>query len=291
MAAVPVLSRHAVDRHTAARSDETALDAAWASDRARVIPLTAAGLVPLRFGAPAAGPPESPVRPPEAFYLGSDTDGEWFALPLGPDATPPRGRLGGLREVGADLDDRDAGLVTHAVALLNWHQRHTHCPRCGAPTQSREGGHVRVCTVDGSQHFPRTDPAVIMLITDPEESQALLGRQPSWPKDRFSCLAGFVEAGESAEQAVVRESAEEAGIRVTDVRYVSSQPWPFPASLMLGYRGTADPAEPIDVSSQELEDARWFPRAEIADAVTRGLLLPPPVSIARHLVDRWLAGS
>lgn len=290
MAAVPALSRHAVDRQTGARSD-TALDAAWASDRARVIPLTADGLVPLRFGAPASAPPDTPIRPPEAYYLGSDADGEWFALPIAPNAAPPRGRLGGLRDIGADLDDRDAGLVTHAVALQNWHLRHTHCPRCGALTETREGGHLRVCTVDGSQHFPRTDPAVIMLITDPDETQALLGRQPSWPAGRYSCLAGFVEAGESAEQAVARESAEEAGIHVTNVRYVASQPWPFPASLMIGYRGTADPTEPIDVSSDELDDARWFPRAEIEDAVARGLLLPPPVSIARHMVDLWLAGS
>lgn len=288
MAAAPALSRHAVDRNTVARSDDARLDAAWSSGRARVIPITDDGLVPLRLGAPASAPPDSATRPPEAFYLGSDSDADWFALPLGPDAPPVRGRLGGLRDLGAVLDDRYAGLVTHAIALLNWHQRHTHCPRCGAVTEPREGGHLRVCTVDGSQHFPRTDPAVIMLITDAAGSQALLGRQPSWPQGRFSCLAGFVEAGESAEQAVIRESAEEAGVRVTDVRYVASQPWPFPASLMLGYRATADPAQPIDLSSQELDDARWFSRAQIAEAVTQGLLLPPPVSIARHLVDRWL---
>ena len=119
----------------------------------------------------------------------------------------------------------------------------------------------------------------------------MLGRQPSWPPGRYSCLAGFVEPGESAEQAVIRESAEEAGLAVSDVRYVASQPWPFPASLMLGYRAVADPTAAISVGADEIDDARWFARDDIAEAVRKGLLLPPPVSIARHIVDAWLAGS
>jgi NAD+ diphosphatase len=291
MATAPVLARQDVDRHTTMRADEAALDAAWNSGRALVIPLTEAGEVPIRLGGPASAPPESKSRPANAFYLGADADAEWFALPLAADAPPPRGRMANLRDVGADLDPRDAGLIAHAVGLLHWHRSHTHCPRCGAATEVREAGHVRVCPIDGSQHFPRTDPVVIMLITDADNTQALFGRQPSWPPGRYSCLAGFIESGESAEQAVVRETAEEAGISVSDVRYVASQPWPFPASLMLGFRCVADPGEPLDVGKDELDDARWFSRADIADAVRSGLLLPPPVSIARHLVDAWLTES
>lgn len=289
--ALPALSRHAVDRNAAVRSDEAALDAAWASERARLLLLTADGRTPVSAGALMATRPSSPARPAEAFYLGTDPSAEWFALSLDADAQQPEGALEGLREVGADLAERDAGLLTHAVALQQWHRTHLRCPRCGAPTAPGQGGHTRICTVDGSEHFPRTDPAVIMLITDPGGSAALLGRQPAWPAGLYSCLAGFVEAGESAEQAVVRETAEEAGIAVRNVRYVASQPWPFPASLMLGFRATADPAEPLNTTGDELEDARWFSRGEIAAAVGTGALLPPPVSIARHMICEWLAES
>ncbi|HVV29271.1 MAG TPA: NAD(+) diphosphatase [Mycobacteriales bacterium] len=285
-AAVPVLSRHAVARGAAIRDDPDALDAAWNSPAARVLPITQDGLVPLRFGTLATAPPDSRQRPPDAFYLGADADGEWFAQVV---QTPPRGRLAGLRDVGAELDDRDAGLVVHAVALANWHASHQHCPRCGTPTEIEQAGHSRRCPADGSQHFPRTDPAVIMLITDQPGDHVLFGRQAAWPAGRWSCLAGFVEAGESAEQAVARETAEETGVTVSAVRYVASQPWPFPASLMLGYRAEADPAQPVVVDGTELEDARWFPRQHVVDVIAQGLMLPPPVSIARHLVDTWLA--
>lgn len=279
-ARTPALSRGTVDRRTGARADGGRLDAAWASERARVLPLTPDGQVPIRFGALAFHAPESPVRPADALYLGADDDAEWFAVVT---EESMRGRLAGLRDVGAEMDDRDAGLLVHAVALANWHATHTHCPRCGTPTQSTHGGHVRRCPADGSTHFPRTDPAVIMLVTDGD--RALLGRQPSWPAGRYSCLAGFVEPGESAEQAVVREVAEETGAVARDVRYVSSQPWPFPASLMLGYHASADAGAPLRIGPDELEDASWFDKADIADGV---VVLPPPVSIARLLVDRWV---
>lgn len=282
-----MLSRGSVDRRTAARADEAQLDALWASPRARVLALTPDGRAALRSGSLAAEPPADRTRPADAFYLGADADGEWFARVSD---RPPAGRLAGLREIGADLDDRDAGLLVHAVSLLNWHATHTHCPRCGAPTRSAQGGHVRICPADGSVHFPRTDPAVIVLVTDPAAGQALLGRQPSWPAGRYSCLAGFAEPGESAEQAVAREVAEETGARVRQVSYVASQPWPFPGSLMLGYRAVADPEAGLQVATDELEDARWFSRGEVLDGVRSGLLLPGPVSIARLLLDGWLAG-
>jgi NAD+ diphosphatase len=281
----PVLSRGIIDRRTVARADPAVLDAAWSSARARVLPITREGLVPLRFGALAYQAPDVAQRPADAFYLGADADAEWFAAVTD---TPLRGRLAGLRDVGADLDDRDAGLLVHAVALLNWHATHRHCPRCGTLTEVGDGGHVRRCPVDGSTHFPRTDPAVIMLVTDPGAGQVLLGRQPSWPAGRYSCLAGFAEPGESAEQAVAREVAEETGAVVHDIRYLASQPWPFPSSLMLGYRAVADPLVPLVIGADELQDARWFTRAQVVDAAGHGLLLPPPVSIARLLVDDWL---
>jgi NAD+ diphosphatase len=217
------------------------------------------------------------------FFLGVDDDGIGYAAAV----TELRPRIGarpmGLREVGALLGDRDAGLLTHAVALANWHATHTHCPRCGAPTESELGGSVRRCTADGSEHFPRTDPAVIMLVHDGGD-RCVLGRQPSWPADRFSTLAGFVEPGEAAELAVVREVAEEVGLAVTDVTFRGSQPWPFPSSLMLGFWARALD-ETITLDGSELAEARWLSRDQIR---REDVLLPPPVSIAWRLITDWL---
>jgi NAD+ diphosphatase len=190
----------------------------------------------------------------------------------------------GLREVGAVLDDRDAGLLVHAVGLANWHAAHQHCPRCGAPTEVVAGGSVRRCPADSSEHFPRTDPAVIVLVTDGAD-RCVLGRQASWPAGRYSTLAGFVEPGESAEQAVAREVAEESGVRVHAVRYQGSQPWPFPSSLMLGFRAECDASAVPEARDGELEDCRWFSRAEVQDSA----LLPPPLSIAHSLIAGWLS--
>jgi NAD+ diphosphatase len=279
----PILSRHAIDRRTTERDDNAALDRAWAELTARVLSITADGKIALRLGSLAYDPPAGP-RPADAFYLGHDETAHWFARVV----DSVRGQISGLRESIDKLEARDIALFVHATALVNWHATHTHCPRCGAATEMTRGGHVRVCPQDGSQHFPRTDPAVIVLITDAEGERVLLGRQPSWPAGRFSCLAGFVEPGESAEQAVVRETYEETAVTVRDVRYLASQPWPFPGSLMLGYRGIADPTQPIDVGQDELAEARWFSRSEL-QRVESGLLLPGIVSIARFMIEGWLA--
>ncbi|MGH3744186.1 MAG: NAD(+) diphosphatase [Mycobacteriales bacterium] len=276
----PALSRGTLDRHTADRPDEAFLDAAWA--QAQLLVLTPEGRAPVSMGGLRLTVPEAAERPPDAFYLGQDELGPVFAVVS--DAQPPaRARLADLREIGADLDDRDAGLFVHAQALANWHRTHTHCPRCGAQTVSTHGGAERHCPVDDSRHFPRVDPAMIVIVTDPDGEQALLGRQATWPAGRYSTLAGFVEPGESAEQAVVREVLEETGVRVSEVCYEGSQPWPFPASLMLGFRAIADPAEPVSVPDGELDDARWFTRAEVLD----GRMLPGPVSIAHRLIMWW----
>jgi NAD+ diphosphatase len=223
------------------------------------------------------------------FFLGVGDDGTAYAATVG--TLPPRigARPLDLREVGALLDDRDAGLLTHAVALANWHRTHVRCPRCGAETVPALGGHVRRCGADQSEHFPRTDPAVIMLVHDGAD-RCVLGRQPAWPHSMFSTLAGFVEPGEAAEAAVAREVAEEVGLHVTDVRFQASQPWPFPSSLMLGFTARAVDEE-IVLSGAELAEARWFTRAELSRGDSDDVRLPPPVSIAWRLITDWLSNS
>ncbi|TAL20773.1 MAG: NAD(+) diphosphatase, partial [Frankiales bacterium] len=221
-----------------------------------------------------------------------DDDGPVFAVV----GTLPR-KLGAraldLREVGALLDDHDAGLLVHAVGLANWHATHPCCSRCGAPTDVVRGGSVRRCPEDGSEHFPRTDPAMIVLVHDGAD-RCVLGRQSVWPAGRFSTLAGFVEPGESAEQAVVREVAEETGLTVDEVSYVASQPWPFPSSLMLGFRARCAGDAVPRVIDGELEEVRWFTRDELREAATwgarsTGVQLPGSVSIASLLIQGWLA--
>ena len=196
------------------------------------------------------------------------------------------GRWVTLMEVGAALDRREASLLAQAVGLANWHRRHRFCGVCGADTVMGEAGYLRTCTSCGAQHFPRLDPAVIMLVADGE--RCLLGRQAAWPPTMYSALAGFVEPGESLEDAVAREVFEEVGVKVTDVRYHSSQPWPFPSSLMLGFTAVAHDTT-LRVDHSELADARWFSRTDVPTAVAEGsLMLPGPVSIARQLVESWL---
>jgi NAD+ diphosphatase len=219
----------------------------------------------------------------EPLLLGLDDAGPIFAAEG--DGSPLS--LLGLREAAAALPQAEGGLAAYAAALLGWHRRHRFCANCGAPTEIREAGHVRRCPDCGAEHHPRTDPVVIMLVLRGDE--VLLGRQASWPRDRYSALAGFVEPGESLEEAVAREVLEESGVRIGPPRYVSSQPWPFPASLMLGFVAPWDSGEPR-IGDEELEDVRWFSRKAVEDAVReRGpLRLPPPLAIARQLIDGWL---
>lgn len=192
-----------------------------------------------------------------------------------------------LRQVAGVLDEASSSMLAYARAMMSWRQRHRFCGLCGAPTRSTQAGHVLVCTDEscGAESFPRTDPAVIMLVVDGD--RCLLGRQASWPQGIFSTLAGFVEPGESLEDAVRREVREETGIETGLCRYSSSQPWPFPSSLMLGFHAEYARGE-VQVDGDELEDARWFTRQEILDRTVR---LPPPLSIARRLVDDWLRGE
>ena len=199
------------------------------------------------------------------------------------------GRLVGLREAGALLAHAEGGLAAYAVALLNWHRVHGFCSNCGEATELAEAGLSRRCPRCGASHFPRTDPAVIMLVAHGD--RLLLGRRPGWPDGRYSVLAGFVSPGESLEEAVVREVREESGIDAHSPRFVASQPWPFPSSLMLGFEAASDGGEPRALDG-ELEDVRWFTRADVRAAIDGDpapLVLPPSVSIARLLIERWAA--
>ncbi len=196
---------------------------------------------------------------------------------------PPGTAYEELRPLLPQVPEDEAQLLTYARALLVWRSRQRHCGVCGAPTRPRSAGHVIACTAAScqAQFFPRIEPAIIVLVTD--GTRALLGRQPSWPPGRYSTLAGFVEAGESLEDAVVREVGEETGARVQSVRYFASQPWPFPASLMLGFHAHA-PQNEIRLDG-ELEDARWFELSALRSG--HAALLPPPHTIARRLLEAW----
>lgn len=279
------LARGVLDRVGERRGDNAWLMEAWADPRTRVLVIERGkALVRPDPALVLLGPRQAPDG--DRYLLGVDPGGvAYFAVPAplpAIEGTEPAG----LRAIGALLSDRDAGLLTQAVALQNWHETHTHCPRCGAHTTPASAGHTRICTVDGSEHFPRTDPAVIMLVHDAE--RILLAGGARWPARRVSVLAGFVEAGESLEQAVVREVREEVGVIVRDCRYLGSQPWPLPRSLMLGFFARADDGQELRVDGDEINSARWYTRAELRTATESGeILLPGRVSIARQLIERW----
>jgi NAD+ diphosphatase len=193
----------------------------------------------------------------------------------------------GLRSLVAGDGEGDADWLCHAVALSQWHRSHQFCPRCGHATEVTAGGAERRCPADGSEHFPRVDPAVIVLVTDADD-RALLGRQDVWPVGRFSTLAGFVEPGESAEQAVVREVFEESAVSVESVQLLATQPWPFPSSLMIGASARAAGSPIPRADGEELSEVRWFTRSELRDAVAdEKVMVPGPISISRWLIDRW----
>ena len=223
----------------------------------------------------------------ELVLLGRFRDAVCFALEVrgeAPPATLPEATsFEDLRIVGGNLPADEAGLLAYARAMVLWRRRHRHCGTCGAPTTVASAGHVMRCSSIscGDEHFPRLDPAIIVLVTDGE--RALLGRQAAWPAGRYSTIAGFVEPGESLEDAVLREVLEETGVTVVDARYHSSQPWPFPSSLMIGFTATAASGA-VAKADEELEDVRWFSRADVAEG---GVGLPPPQSVSFRLIEDW----
>lgn len=270
------------DRVAYHRVDDEWLRQAWASPQARAI--TLAGSRVLTNGAVVwRSPGETPygVR----VLLGETDEHISFAV-LGAADLAVDDTWVGLRGLLGIMDADEAPYIAHAVGLAEWHRAVRHCPRCGAALESRSAGHVLHCAECGRDQFPRTDPAVIMLITDGED-RALLGRQPIWPAGRWSTLAGFVEPGETLEDAVRREVFEESGVVVGEVDYVGSQPWPLPASLMLGFVGRATTTD-IRVDGDELEAARWWSRDEMRAALDSGeVVVPAGVSISRSLILGW----
>jgi NAD+ diphosphatase len=280
------LARSDLHRRDELRADPDLLRRLLAEPSTRVLEV-ADGRTPVDADAGLAlRSPTLADDPANAAFLGEDDAGTPYVVVRG--ATPGEG-WASLREIGVQLDDRSAGLVAEGVSLANWHAAHTHCPRCGAPTEPVQAGWVRKCTREGSEHYPRTDPAVIMAVVD-DEDRLLLGHGAGWPVGRMSTLAGFVEPGESLEAAVRREVAEEVGITIDEVIYRGSQPWPFPASIMLGFRAHATTTE-IRVDGAEVDDARWFTRASMDDAIASGeLLVSPSISIARRLIEDWYGG-
>jgi NAD+ diphosphatase len=274
------------DRLGEHRRDEAFLTAAWDDERTRVVVMRGQELAVeegsgrLRLWSPRNAP-DGP-----RMLLGS-LDGAVYFMVLTDDSEPETaGEYAGLRTLATSLDERESALAVHAISLGGWHQRHPRCSVCGNPTDVVDAGASRQCPVCSTQHFPRTDPAVIMLIVD-DADRCLLGHNSARAQGWYSTLAGFVEPGETPEQAVRREVMEETGIRVGDVTYAGSQPWPFPSSLMLGYFGRALSTD-VTVDGDEITHARWFTRADIAREVATGeLFIPTTVSIAGALVTRW----
>ncbi|AGW41025.1 NADH pyrophosphatase [Leifsonia xyli subsp. cynodontis DSM 46306] len=321
LAALP-LSRHAVDRDHTARSRPALFDELWAEPGTRVLALWQGRALLTPESVPAATPPGDGWSVPDAgtaavallpvervpaallrVYLGRtlvSTSSEPAGTPVvlevltnaaARELEPDEARWGSLRTVATALGDRDAGLFTEALAIASWHASHTHCPRCGTPTVVEQDGWVRRCSEDRSEIFPRTDPAVIVTVLDADD-RLLLGSNALWEHSRYSLLAGFVEPGESFEAAVEREIFEEAGVRVVDARYKGSQPWPFPASIMVGMTARlADdqPAAALEPDGEEILSLRWFSRSQLWESRER-VILPGRSSIARALIEDWYGG-
>jgi NAD+ diphosphatase len=301
------LSRYEVDRDYLARDRPGLFDELWADPATRVLPVYQGKALMASDSAlrllPVGEVPDADVR----VYLGrttTATDAEPIGTPvvaalLGDDAVAAAGQTdtGGLadanwanlRTVGTVLSDRDAGLLTEALGILNWHVSHGFSPRTGEATLSEKGGWVRRDPVSNTEVFPRTDAAIIVGVVDSED-RILLGSNALWEKNRYSLLAGFVEPGESFEAAVIREVFEESGVRVTDPVYLGSQPWPFPASIMVGFHARVDPdlTSTLTPDGAEILDVRWFTRDEIRDGTD--VILPGPTSIARAIIEEWFGG-
>jgi NAD+ diphosphatase len=301
-----------LDRASHLRRDAARLAAAESASSTRVVPvwrgrnLIGGGDSPA-LAALAGEPARRVLAATRArVFLGADDEGAWFAADLSEIAeadlagilagAPEGAAFQELRAAGALMAGGDAALLACARGLVHWHGTSRFCGACGAPTESRDGGHARRCTdaACGRDHFPRTDPAVIMLLTrpapprKPDEGRCLLARQPHWPEGMYSALAGFVEPGEGLEAAVAREAMEEVGLGLAALSYRASQPWPFPASLMLGFRAEAA-GDVIRRDEKEIADARWFTRAELKTLPQGDLKLSRPDSIARFLIEEWLA--
>jgi NAD+ diphosphatase len=292
------LSRYEVDRDYLTRDLPDAIGQLLQDPSTRLLPLFQ-GSALLSGPSSLALVPVSALPPAELYvYLGrsvSTTSPEPAGTPIVAAVLTDAGHLaesewGNLRQLGSVLSDRDAGLFTEALGIVNWHASHAFSPKTGVATHSAKAGWVRVDPTTGGELYPRTDAAIIVGITDSHD-RLLLGSNALWESNRFSLLAGFVEPGESLEAAVVREIFEESGINVIDPVYLGSQPWPFPASLMLGFTARVDPAveSQLTPDGNEILELRWFTRDELRDSLGE-ILLPGPTSIARSIIERWFGG-
>ena len=287
-----------LDRASELRSDEAELNRLWSA--AKIIRVAESKLATdgtsLRFltAAEVEKLIESKIfTTGDKYFLGIDTasklayfawDCDEVGLAAGESSTEG---MASLRELGGTLDEFHLGISMHAIALSNWHRSHPHCSKCGALTESSLGGSVRVCVKDQSQHHPRTDSAVIVLVKD-KDDRILLGHQPIWPDGRFSTFAGFLEPGETFEQCVEREVFEESGVKVNEIKYLGSQPWPFPASIMIAFSAVVEDPSTAKADGVEITEVRWFSREELKAAVAdRSLLLPPTISVARKMIAMW----
>lgn len=282
-----------VDRAAHRRADPGLLAALLADEDTRVVEMVEDAFVVDADGELTLRAPQPGDRDAElAVFLGEagPNASARTAYVLVVSGDPATNRpTAGLRELATTLDADAAALVVTSLGLANWHRAHPRCSRCGGATEPVLAGWIRRCPHDGSDHYPRTDVAVIMAVTDGAD-RLLLARAPSWPQGRMSVLAGFVEPGETLAQAVAREVREEVGIDVTDVTYVADQPWPFPSSLMVGFTARARQVELV-LDPVEIAEARWVSRGEVARLVAEGEYRPSPgFSISRALVEDWFGG-
>ncbi len=280
-----------IDRRADIRADPAALAAALADASARFVPVWKGNCLIDGNTAALLSRTHLPVTAnlADAIYLGQRAGQNVFTLAI-PDQAEPvhpeHSAFGNFRSLMSDLPADDAALLAYAKGMIEWQRRHRHCGACGSPNHSEQGGFVLACTSTGCDHrsFPRIDPAIIVLVIDGE--RCLLGRQRGWPENRYSTIAGFVEPGESLEDAVGREVAEEANIRIARARYLGSQPWPFPNAMMIGFHAEAASLD-IRLNDGELADARWLSREEMAAGE---VALPPATSIAFRLIEAWFDG-
>lgn len=233
---------------------------------------------------------EKPSGEYESYFLGIDDSGSGHFLWSQKDAPANDAQLSSLRQIAGSLSAQEIGIAVQGQGLALWHSSHPRCARCGKATQSCDGGYLRRCD-EGHQHHPRTDPAVIVLVKD-RSDRILLGHQGSWDEGRFSTFAGFVEPGESFEAAVIREVREEAGVQVTELNYLGSQPWPFPASVMIAFEAITDEPDQALADGIEITEIGWWSRESLKADIDDGKLrLPPKVSVARAMINRWYGSS